>query len=57
MDSKDAKNIRKREIDAGEHECNADRIPSHRLEAYYKDRQKLTLKSKHVKDWCEKNGT
>jgi hypothetical protein len=42
-------------INFGEHECNAERIPSHRLQAYFKGRPKLTLKSQKVKDWSAKN--
>jgi hypothetical protein len=38
-------------INNGEHECNAERIPTHRLDAYFKERPKLTLKSQKVKDW------
>ncbi len=45
----------KHAINEGEHECNAERIPSHRLEAYYKERPKLALKSKSVKDWSAKD--
>jgi len=52
MASENNKNARyKHAINEGEHECNAERIPSHRLEAYFKDRPKLTLKSQKVKDW------
>lgn len=51
MDSQNAKKTYQHAINEGEHECNAERIPSNRLEAYYKDRPKLALKSKSVKDW------
>jgi len=41
-------------IITGEHSCN-DHIPPDRLQAYFKDRPKLTLKSPKVKDWSKQN--
>lgn len=53
MDQKNDRPIQ-HPIITGEHACN-DRIPADRLEAYYKDRPKLELKSQKVKDWIPQN--
>lgn len=42
-------------IITGEHSCN-EHIPPERLDAYHKERPKLTLKSKQVKDWSAQDG-